>query len=617
MSFNLYPYTDFHEINLDWIIRKIKELGQAFNDFEAVNKITNAGAWDITKQYQAWTVVSDNNIGYISLKPVPAGIDINNTEYWGVIADYNILITDLSSRIAKIEEAITTPEMFGAIGDGVADDTLAIQQAIDSGKIVVLDKNYFFKSTETVSIPSKSTTVRIAFRVPSDKTIIINGAISTDERCQVFYIEGKNVSISGGSVTLPNVTYDHAYDMGCVLTQNAKRVNISGISTNNAIVTIVNSELFNVSECISSRTDNTIMMNCAVGIHDSSHNGVINGVVVNGAHNDGDILTYNGVKNVTIADCVLNGVYNGYDDPGAQGICVDLESYSVNVINNKLSGYYYAIDVKNESHNINVSDNYIEASKTAICVRHDALAVPSAYDVTIHDNMINMINGNSDTTVVPNSVNVFNSDTQIADIAVYESDNVKVDDNLIYSTEATAKKWIGIFFANCDGVFNVSGNKFLQHNIISDKYIGDGGFLGIVNSASSGSFHVSGNTIEAYNYDDSAIATFAVRKAKRVSFTDNYLYTGIPQNVLQDIDTVEFSGNAINYGLTAYFAEAYSVGDLLVSGNAIKNTGASTQVFNMTGSPGKSASAGNVLSSTSPGITIVTGCAASNDIMTA
>lgn len=106
--FNLYPYTDFHEINLDWIIRKIKELGQAFNDFEAVNKITNAGAWDITKQYQAWTIVSDNNVGYISLKPVPAGIAISNIDYWSMIADYDIIISDLSARIIELETAVDT-----------------------------------------------------------------------------------------------------------------------------------------------------------------------------------------------------------------------------------------------------------------------------------------------------------------------------------------------------------------------------------------------------------------------------------------------------------------------------------------------------------------------------
>lgn len=125
-----YPYTDFHELNLDWIIRKIKELGQAFNDFEAVNKITNAGAWDITKQYQAWTIVSDNNMGYISLKPVPIGVAITNTEYWGLVADYDILITDLSSRISALEVPMSAINTMNGksvliIGDSLGDTTIA------------------------------------------------------------------------------------------------------------------------------------------------------------------------------------------------------------------------------------------------------------------------------------------------------------------------------------------------------------------------------------------------------------------------------------------------------------------------------------------------------------
>ena len=93
--FNKYPYTDFHEINLDWIIAQIKQLHHDYDEFKAVNTITNAGAWDITKQYQSWTIVSYGTAGYISLKPVPAGVAITNIEYWGLVADYDILITNL------------------------------------------------------------------------------------------------------------------------------------------------------------------------------------------------------------------------------------------------------------------------------------------------------------------------------------------------------------------------------------------------------------------------------------------------------------------------------------------------------------------------------------------
>ena len=108
MFCNKYPHTDFHELNLDWILAEIMKLHHDYDEFKAINTITNDGAWDITKQYQAWTVVSDNNIGYISLKPVPAGVAITNTEYWGVIADYDILITDLSNRISTLEGQMAT-----------------------------------------------------------------------------------------------------------------------------------------------------------------------------------------------------------------------------------------------------------------------------------------------------------------------------------------------------------------------------------------------------------------------------------------------------------------------------------------------------------------------------
>ena len=108
MFWNKYPYTDFHELNLDMILRMMQELHHDWDEFRAVNEITNAGAWDITKQYQAWTIVSDNNAGYISLKPVPVGVAITNTEYWGLIADYDILITDLSNRISALENSMAS-----------------------------------------------------------------------------------------------------------------------------------------------------------------------------------------------------------------------------------------------------------------------------------------------------------------------------------------------------------------------------------------------------------------------------------------------------------------------------------------------------------------------------
>lgn len=104
---NKYPYTNFHELNLDWIINEMKKLHSEWDDFKIVNNIKFDGQWVITKQYPAWTLVNNNNLGYISKKPVPAGISLDNTDYWGLVADYSALLADMQNRIVSIENNIT------------------------------------------------------------------------------------------------------------------------------------------------------------------------------------------------------------------------------------------------------------------------------------------------------------------------------------------------------------------------------------------------------------------------------------------------------------------------------------------------------------------------------
>ena len=101
-----YPYLDEHELNLDWIIAKMKELIKDFDEFKVVNNITFSGAWDITKQYPAWTIVSDNNIGYVSIQPVPVGVVLTNGDYWVEVIDYTAQIAGLESRVIALENTV-------------------------------------------------------------------------------------------------------------------------------------------------------------------------------------------------------------------------------------------------------------------------------------------------------------------------------------------------------------------------------------------------------------------------------------------------------------------------------------------------------------------------------
>lgn len=104
--FNKYPYQDNHELNLDWCIAKIREMEIGWDEFKAVNTITIGGIWDINKAYAKYTIVDDGNYGYLSLKPVPAGVLITNTEYWQKVANYSGLMISLQGRVTALETTV-------------------------------------------------------------------------------------------------------------------------------------------------------------------------------------------------------------------------------------------------------------------------------------------------------------------------------------------------------------------------------------------------------------------------------------------------------------------------------------------------------------------------------
>ena len=91
---NQFPYMDMHEMNLDWIIKMVKKVYMDMQEFEVVNTIAYADPieWNITKQYPAFNIVYDVASArlMISKKPVPAGVSIDNTEYWTLVSPFKI-----------------------------------------------------------------------------------------------------------------------------------------------------------------------------------------------------------------------------------------------------------------------------------------------------------------------------------------------------------------------------------------------------------------------------------------------------------------------------------------------------------------------------------------------
>ena len=124
------------------------------------------GTYDPTQEYTALDVV-DNGSGtsYIARIPTPAGTPLTDTTHWKVYGAASGAIVNLQNQIDQIKEGFVTPEMYGAVGDGVTDDTAAINDALAVGGTIV------FNSGSTYAIDTD-----VSLLPESNSTIDLNGA---------------------------------------------------------------------------------------------------------------------------------------------------------------------------------------------------------------------------------------------------------------------------------------------------------------------------------------------------------------------------------------------------------------------------------------------------------
>lgn len=143
--FNKYPYTDFHELNLDWIIEKIKDVENALKDYQTYNKITWEGIFDVNRSYKQWSIVqSVDGTGYMSIIPVPANTSLQNDTYWQKVANYKELYDEFNLRLSVIESALpvyTESDENVTFGGKIGDKTISTD-----------DVHIYDTSDETMSI---------------------------------------------------------------------------------------------------------------------------------------------------------------------------------------------------------------------------------------------------------------------------------------------------------------------------------------------------------------------------------------------------------------------------------------------------------------------------------
>lgn len=133
------PYTNFHNLNQDWIISMMMEFRETMDHIISLSTVKYADpiAWNITTQYEANTVVIDqqSGIAYLSTQPVPAGINITNTDYWTTIFDLQLFLTGLREGITFAIEASGYASESRAVGDlvWVNSELLEVLTAMSAG----------------------------------------------------------------------------------------------------------------------------------------------------------------------------------------------------------------------------------------------------------------------------------------------------------------------------------------------------------------------------------------------------------------------------------------------------------------------------------------------------
>lgn len=147
--FNQYPYLNLNDLNLDYILKAIKEMRYEVTNFVSINAIKYADPiqWNITSQYEKNTIVIDPQTGtaYISVAAVPAGVALTRPEYWTVVFDLGSFVTRAAKNFTtRYEQDTTTTATFPTTAGEwlVWGDTLYVANVnITAGDSYVVDGN--------------------------------------------------------------------------------------------------------------------------------------------------------------------------------------------------------------------------------------------------------------------------------------------------------------------------------------------------------------------------------------------------------------------------------------------------------------------------------------------
>lgn len=223
MAYFEFPHTRNYEGDLGFIIKKIIELTDKYNDFFQYNSIKFADPlqWDITKQYEAFTIVFDYDSGYsyISKRPVPSGVAISNPDYWCLVGP---LIIDAQARtsidiilrfITNIYEPTNIATAVRNVGDYLISNgnLYKVTQIINIGEGITEGYNCIATTVENMILDRFPIGTSDISDGAVTNTKIGDGAVSTSKIADNSITTEK---IADGSVTKSKLAPDKYFFIG-------------------------------------------------------------------------------------------------------------------------------------------------------------------------------------------------------------------------------------------------------------------------------------------------------------------------------------------------------------------------------------------------------------------
>ena len=196
-----------------------------------VPKFAEPVEWNKALSYEAMTIVTYLGNSFTSKKPVPAGIEIGDNEYWVNTGNYNAQVEEYRQSVIRLENnlsainATNPPSGYASMSVDSADNSAALQALVDN--------------FECVFIPAGNYTLANTITITNNTKIIGNGTLvraSGNRYGDILHVTGCTLLISGITIndngsTLPIFT-SADYDIldkryVCIKVDNKAKIDVN------------------------------------------------------------------------------------------------------------------------------------------------------------------------------------------------------------------------------------------------------------------------------------------------------------------------------------------------------------------------------------------------------